>query len=73
MGAKAMFIGEVLTQENAVEGEKISSNYLVEVQNLIKTIRKLAKKENDKELIYLSGMIYISVSDRIALKKMKYE
>ena len=68
-----MFIGEVLTQENAVEGEKISSNYLVEVQNLIKTIRKLAKKENDKELIYLSGMIYISVSDRIALKKMKYE
>ena len=68
-----MFIGEVLTQENAVEGEKISSNYLVEVQNLIKTIRKLAKKENDKELIYLSGMIYISVSDKIALKKMKYE
>ena len=68
-----MFIGEVLTQENAVEGEKISSNYLVEVKNLIKTIRKLARKENDKELIYLSGMIYISVSDRIALKKMKYE
>ena len=68
-----MFIGEVLTQENAVEGEKISSNYLVEVKKNIKTIRKLARKENDKELIYLSGMIYISVSDRIALKKMKYE
>lgn len=73
MGAKAMYVDDVSTQENLVERGRLGSNYLVEVKNLINVIKKFAKAENDKELLYLSNMIYISVSDRIIIKNMEYE
>ena len=68
-----MYIDNVSTREDWVESVNNASNYLVEVQRLIKIINKIAKNEKDKEILYLSNMIYISVSDRITINKMRYE
>jgi hypothetical protein len=52
--------------------ERVEGTYLQEVQRMVKRIIELAVVHNDSEIRYLSEMIYISVSDRITLSRVKY-